>query len=272
MPFITLNGCDYYYEIHENFLAKETIVFSHGLLWSGKMFWKQVEYLITRYKIITYDHRGQGKSSVTDGGYDMDQLYLDTVALIENLHLGKVHFAGLSMGGFVGLRLAARRPDLLHSLILMETSAQKEPGAFKYLALVNIVKLFGVKIVTRPVMNIMFGKKFLGDKNRVEEKNFWINELQKNTKKVVMAVNGIITRKGVEAELRNILCPVLIIVGTQDRATIPARAEFIHQHISHSQLRYIEGAGHSSSIEEPEQVNACIEDFLNNIIPGMPSS
>ncbi len=75
-----------------------------------------------------------------------------------------------------------------------------------------------------------------------------------------------------EAELKNILCPVLIIVGTQDKAAIPARAEFIHQHITLSQLQYIEGAGHTSSIEEPEQVNACIEDFLNNIIPGIPSS
>ncbi len=154
MPFIVLNDCNYYYETHGDPLAKETIVFSHGLLWSGKMFWKQVEYLKTRYKIITYDHRGQGKSSVTANGYDMDQLYLDAVALIENLHLGKVHFAGLSMGGFVGLRLASRRPDLLRSLILMETSAQKEPGTFKYSTLVNIVKIFGARIVTGPVMNI----------------------------------------------------------------------------------------------------------------------
>jgi pimeloyl-ACP methyl ester carboxylesterase len=195
----------------------------------------------------------------------MDQLYLDAIGLIQNLHLGKVHFAGLSMGGFVGLRLAARRGDLLYSLILMETSAQKEPGTLKYAILVTIVKFFGVKIVTRPVMNIMFGAKFLNDKSRVKEKKWWINELQKNKKKVVSAVNGIITRKGVEAELRNILCPVLIIVGTQDKAAVPARAEFIHQHIPHSQLRYIEGGGHTSSIEEPEQVNYCMEEFLNNI-------
>jgi pimeloyl-ACP methyl ester carboxylesterase len=94
---------------------------------------------------------------------------------------------------------------------------------------------------------------------------FWIKELHKNKKQVVRAVNGIITRKGVEAELRKILCPVLILVGTQDRAAVPARAEFIHQHISHSQLRYIEGAGHSSSIEEPEQVNLYMEEFLNDI-------
>lgn len=264
MPFIELNGCNFYYEIHGNSSAKETMVFSHGLLWSGKMFSKQVEYFKDRYRVITYDHRGQGKSSVTNDGYDMDQLYLDAVALIENLNLGKVHFAGLSMGGFIGMRLASRRPDLIHSLILMDTSAENESSTFKYKMLVNIVKIFGVKIVTGPVMKILFGLKFLNDKSRAVEKKLWANELQRNTKKIVRVVHGVINRKTVEEELKNILCPVLIMVGTQDKATVPARAEFIHKHIAHSQLRYIEGAGHSSSIEEPEQVNLFIEEFLND--------
>ena len=265
MPILPLNGCDYYYDTHGDPSAKETIVFSHGLLWSGKMFWQQVEYFKKKFRVITYDHRGQGQSSVSEGGYDMDQLFLDAVALIEKLQLGKVHFAGLSMGGFVGMRLAARRPDLLCSLVLMETSAEKEHKTFNYSVLVIIVKLLGVKIVTGPVMKIMFGKKFLHDKRRDEEKNLWVKELQKNSKTVTMAVNGIIRRKGVEDELKNIVCPVLIMVGTQDIAAIPERAEFIHQQIPHSQLQYIEGAGHSSSIEEPEQVNQSMEKFLLDV-------
>ena len=272
MPVIPIHGCDYYYEIHGDPLATDTIVFSHGLLWSGRMFRKQVAYLSDRYRVITYDQRGQGKSSVTDQGYDMDQLYLDAVALIENLRLKKVHFAGLSMGGFIGLRLAARRPDLVDSLILMETSAEPEPHTVKYPLLVYTVRLFGINLVTRPVMKIMFGEKFLRDKSRREEKLFWIGELKKNKKNITRAVRGVITRKGVEEELRNIMCPVLVMAGTQDRATTPEKAEFIHKHILHSQLRYIEGAGHSSCIEEPEQVNEYIEEFLSKIIPGIHPS
>lgn len=264
MAFITINGYDCYYEIHGNSESKDTIVFSHGLLWSGKMFWKQVDYFKDRYRVITYDHRGQGKSAVTESGYDMDQLYKDAVALIENLHLGKVHFAGLSMGGFVGLRLAARRPDLIHSLVLLETSAQAEPNRLKYSILTVIVKLFGVKIVTRPVMNIMFGTKFLKDKNRIEERLLWQKELQKNKRTIIKAVKGVINRKGVEEELKNILCPILIVVGTQDKAAVPARAEFIHQHTPHSLLQYLEGAGHTSSIEEAAELNQIINEFLNS--------
>jgi len=175
-----------------------------------------------------------------------------------------VHFAGLSMGGFVGLRLAARRPDLIHSLIVLETSAQSEPNRLKYSLLTVIVKLFGVKIVTRPVMNIMFGSKFLTDKNRIEEKLLWQKELQKNKKTIIKAVKGVINRKGVEEELKNILCPILIVAGTQDKATVPARAEFIHQHTPHSQLQYLEGAGHTSSIEEAAELNQIIDAFFHS--------
>jgi pimeloyl-ACP methyl ester carboxylesterase len=265
MSFITINGCSYYYETSGNNNNRETLVFSHGLLWSSKMFWKQIEYFKSRYQILVYDHRGQGKTSVTNRGYDMDQLTDDVIHLIEHLNPGKIHFAGLSMGGFVGMRLAARRPDLLSSLILMETSAQKETKKFKYSVLTAAVNLFGVKAVTTPVLNIMFGKKFLEDKKRAEEKKEWRDELWKNKKTVVRAVKGILYRKGIESELKNIKCPVLILEGTQDKAATPAMAEFIHNNIAHSEIHYIEGGGHTSSIEEPDQVNFLINRFLESI-------
>ena len=263
MPTLKVNDCNYYYEIHGS--GAETIVFSHGLLWSSKLFYKQVAHLKDRYRILTYDHRGQGKSEVTKNGYGMDQLYEDAAALIEKLDLGKVHFGGLSMGGFVAMRIAARRPDLIKSIILMETSAQDEPNKIKYRMLNTIVKLFGVKVVTGPVMKIMFGQKFLNDPNRKEEREEWIRELQNNKKTIVRAVDGVIDRNGVEAELKNITCPTLIMVGTQDIATVPAKAEYIHAQIPHSTLKYIDGGGHTSSIEEAEQYNKEIDLFLANI-------
>ncbi len=262
MPTIKINNCNYYYEVHGE--GPETIVFSHGLLWSGYLFHKQVAYFKNRYRVITYDHRGQGKSEVTKTGYDMDSLYEDAALLIEHLQLGPVHFAGLSMGGFVAMRLAARRPDLLKSLILMETSAQPEPNTLKYTFLTSVVKLLGVGVVAKPVMKIMFGDTFLQDASRKIEEIEFETELKKNKKTIVKAVEGVIRRKGIENELVNIKCPTLIMVGDQDKATVPAKAEFIHQHIPQSILVYIINAGHSSSIEEPEQVNKAMDDFLRN--------
>ncbi len=263
MPTIRINDCNYYYEIHGD--GPETLLLAHGLLWSGHMFHKQVTRLKDRYRIVTYDHRGQGRSEVTGSGYDMDSLYEDAVALIETLGLGRVHFGGLSMGGFIGMRLAARRPDLVRSLILMETSAQPEPNKFKYGVLNTIVKLFGVRSVTAPVMKIMFGEKFLNDPARSVERNEWRAQLQKNRKTIVRAVTGVLERQSVEEELARIHCPTLILVGTQDKATTPEKAEYIHARIAGSILKYVEGAGHTACIEEPEVYNREIEEFLASV-------
>ena len=91
----------------------ETIVFSHGLLMSGEMFRDQVEALSSRYRCITFDHRGQGRSEVSKTGYDMDSLTDDAVEVIRQLDCAPCHFAGLSMGGFVGMRLAIRHPGVV---------------------------------------------------------------------------------------------------------------------------------------------------------------
>lgn len=262
MPHLNINGCNYYYESHGS--GSETLILSHGLLWSGHLFHKQVAFLKDHYQVITYDHRGQGRSEVTPGGYDMDQLYEDAIALIEALGTGPVHFGGLSMGGFVAMRLAARRPDLVRSLILMETSAGPEPNKLNYGILNTIVRLFGVASVTQPVMKIMFGEPFLNDPNRKEEREEWIRELQKNKKSIVKAVSGVLNRAGVEAELANIQCPTLILVGTEDKATVPEKAEFIHSKIKGSQLHYIENAGHTAAVEAPDQYNKLINEFLKN--------
>ena len=260
MPKILINGCNYYYEDMGS--GKETIVFSHGLLWSSKMFSNQIAYLKNDYRIISYDHRGQGQSEVTKNGYGIDSLYEDACELIRQLKLGKVHFAGLSMGGFIAMRIGARNPEMVKSLILMDTSAEGEPNKFKYKILNAIVKLFGVGPVINPITKIMFGEKFLSDDNKKEFRSQLLMELKNLNKSIVKATEGVINRKGIEDEIHNITCPTLIMVGTQDVATVPVKAEFIHRKIKNSQLKYIEVAGHSSSMEEPDQVNEFIGAFL----------
>jgi pimeloyl-ACP methyl ester carboxylesterase len=250
MPKIKINRCQYHYEVHGT--GTETLVFSHGLLWSGHMFYKQVDHLKDRYKIVTYDHRGQGQSEVTQDGYDMDSLYNDAVGLIESLKLGAVHFGGLSMGGFVAMRLAAR--------------AQDEPNKVKYNLLKTIVKIFGVNSVVNPVMNIMFGRTFMTDPGRYEERIYWTNQLKSNDETIVRAVSGVIDRKGVEDELANIQCPTLILVGEEDTGTVPEKSEFIQSKIPQSRLKYIKRAGHTACIEQSIIYNREIERFLSNVI------
>lgn len=262
MPIVEANGVKLYYQ--ESGSGKETVVFSHGLLWSHHMFKAQVDFFKSKYRIIAYDHRGQGQSEHR-APFDMDTLADDAAALIQKLCDGPVHFAGLSMGGFIGMRLGARRPELIKSLILLETSANAEPveNHPKYKTLNGLVKWFGVlPIIANQVMPIMFAQSWLAYPENKAEVNYWKSQLRKNSRGVTAAVEGVIFRKGIENELANILCPTMILVGDEDVATKPEKAKFIQMGIRNSNLHLIAGAGHSSCIEKPLEVNRLIEDWL----------
>jgi 3-oxoadipate enol-lactonase len=263
MPKITINGCQLHYE--DTGSGTETIVFAHGLLWSGRMFDAQVAALSDRYRCVTFDFRGQGQSEVTASGYDMDSLTLDAAALIEKLALAPCHFLGLSMGGFVGMRLAARRPELVRSLVLMETSAEPEPpeNIPRYRTLSWVARWLSMRLVAGKVMPIMFGQKFLKDPSRSTEREKWEQHLMANNKiGTARATEGVITRLPVEKEILAIRVRTLVICGDQDVATPLPKAERIRALIPDSRLVIIPGAGHSSSIEEPEAVNVALREFL----------
>jgi pimeloyl-ACP methyl ester carboxylesterase len=171
------------------------------------------------------------------------------------------------MGGFVGMRLAARRPDLVKSLILLETSANPEPveNLPKYKTLNGIVKWLGIiPPVANKVMPIMFAASWLEDKGNQASIRRWKKELRGNKKSITGPVEGVIFRKGVEDELAKITCPTLIIVGDEDVATKPEKAKFIQMAISGARLHVIPGAGHSSCIEKPEVVNQLLSEWLKN--------
>lgn len=264
MPKKTVNGVELYYE--DSGKGDDTIVFSHGLLWSCRMFDAQVEALKGDYRCIAFDHRGQGQTEVTQDGYDMDTLYEDAVALIEGLDCAPVHFAGLSMGGFIGMRIAIRRPELLKSLILIETTADPEPveNIPRYKRLNMVARWLGFRLVTKPVMGIMFGQKFLNDPDRANERDYWKKQLWNNDKiGITRAVMGVIERKPVYDELDKIKVPTLIMVGDQDVATVPAKSERMHTKIAGSEMVMIPGGGHTSSVEEPVFINQKIREFLS---------
>ncbi len=263
MPKLQINDAEIHYE--EQGTGPETIVFAHGLLMSGRLFANQVNALKDRYRCITFDFRGQGQSGVTASGYDMETLSEDAAALIEALRCAPCHFMGLSMGGFVGMRLAIRRPELLKSLVLLETSADPEPqeNIGRYRLLNFVARWLGLKLVADRVMPILFGQKFLNDPGRAKEKEQWRARVSANHRiGITRAVKGVIERAGVYDQLDRIRIPTLIIVGDQDVATVPAKAERMHARIRGSKLVVIPGAGHSSTVEEPAAVNAALEAFL----------
>ena len=271
MPKLQINDAEIYFEEHG--AGPETIVFAHGVLFSGRMFDHQVNALQDRYRCITFDFRGQGQSEVTESGYDIDTLTEDVAALIEALQCAPCHFLGLSMGGFVGLRLAIRRPALLKSLILLETSADPEPkeDIRRYRLLAFIARWFGTRVVVDRVMPIMFGEKFLSDPARTKEKEEWRERIVANHRiGITRVVEGVTSRAGVYDQLDKITIATLIIVGDQDAVYEPANAERMHARIRGSKLVVIPGAGHTSTVEEPAAVNAALAEFLGSLEQAGP--
>lgn len=266
MSSVRVNGTALYFE--DTGGPGETVLMSHGLLWSCRMFEAQMAALRDRYRVIAYDHRGQGRSAPEPGRVvSIETVTEDAIALIERLGVGPVHFCGLSMGGFVGMRLAARRPELVRSLVLIETTADPEPpeNVPRYLRLAWVAEWLSLRLVATPVMKIMFGRTFLEDPSRAAERERWRGLLLQNRPDIVRALRGVVEREGVAHELAQIHCPTLVIVGEEDVATVPAKSERIRDAIHGATLIRIPGAGHSSSVEQPERVSAAIGAFLDGL-------
>lgn len=266
---ITVNGAELHYS--DTGSGAETILFAHGLLWSGRMFDEQVAALRQRYRCIALDFRGQGQSEVTKSGYDMDTLTEDAATLIGALDVAPCHFLGLSMGGFIGLRLAARRPELVKTLMLLETTADAEPkeNVWRYKLLASVARWLGVGLVGGKVMPIMFGQKFLTDPSRAEQRQRFERQLMANHRVgTYRATMGVVNRLPIVEEIHRVRVPTLVVVGDQDVATTPAKARRIHERIPGSRLLVIPGAGHSSCVEEPAAVNAALLQFLDDVRRG----
>jgi pimeloyl-ACP methyl ester carboxylesterase len=244
----------------------QTIAFSHGLLWGTELFAPQVAALRDRYRCIAWDHRGQGRSGPEHRHtIPMELVWQDAIALLDHLGVTRTHLAGLSMGGFVAMRIAARRPQLVDKLVLLETSADPEPLANigRYRMLSAVYRAVGPRPIASKIAPIMLGKSIMADKSRKANVAGFV-KLMTRRRDVWKAVNGVIDRAGIAAwELAQIRAPTLVIVGDEDVATPRDKADALVAAIAGATLAVIPRAGHSSSVEEPTDVTRAIAQFLD---------
>jgi 3-oxoadipate enol-lactonase len=210
MPYLRLNGTRLYYE-DTGGRGRPAIVFSHGLLWDTRLYEAQVSRFSDQYRCIAYDHRGQGRSAGHEAAsVPMELLYEDAVGLIEALCDGPCHFVGLSMGGFVGLRVAARRAALIRSLVLLSTQAGPEDAGKirRYGALSWVARAGGAPLLAPQIMSILFGRAFLRDPSRAQERALYQRRLEALPRQIHRAVRGVIERAEISRELGKISAPV----------------------------------------------------------------
>jgi 3-oxoadipate enol-lactonase len=241
------------------------LVLGHGLLFSTTMWRHQIEALKSTYRCVAVDWRGQGATPPTPDGYDMDTLAADLIALIEHLEVGPVHYAGLSMGGFVGQRLAARRPDLVRSLILIDTSSGPEDPdkVSRYRLLAAIYGLFGMKPLLGQVAPIRFTPTYIATTAGSATVATWVGELRSTNRRCIKKeIRGVTDRLPIVDEIGRITAPTLVLVGAEDVATPVAKAERIAHGIPGAQLIVMPGVGHVSTLESPALVTGLMTEFL----------
>jgi 3-oxoadipate enol-lactonase len=250
----------------------EPILFLHGFLFDGRQYAAQVDALRGRYRCVTLDFRGQGRSSPARGGYQIEQHTSDVLAVIRRLDIAPVHLVGLSMGGFVGLRIAAREPGLLRSLTLLNTSAAAHARTKfpKQLALSAVARFAGVSlpVIRSGVEAELYGEAFRTDPMRAPEREVWRQRWAlADRASLVRTLLGIMVRPDLRDELGEVTVPTLVIAGAAD-ASLPARySREIHSLIAGSRYVELPDIGHSSPVEDPEGVARVLREFLNEIPP-----
>jgi 3-oxoadipate enol-lactonase len=273
MPTIRVNRVNLFYK--ESGSGPETIVFSHGLLMDHTMFEPQRAAFEKQYRVIAYDHRAQGLSEDPGRGYDMSTLADDATMLIRNLDAAPCHFAGLSMGGFVGMRVAAHHPELIRTLTLMNTTANKERLAsrLRYNVLAQLVRIVGTAPFTSIAVKELFGRSTRSSAEKRALLEEWTARLRSRPKNIARSLKSVMNRRAFRKnEMDAILCPTLIIAGEDDTPQPPQNAESLAAGIHHARFITVPRSGHSSSLEQPEAVIAAMRELFQSAEAGQQSA
>ncbi|WP_370948570.1 alpha/beta fold hydrolase [Amycolatopsis sp. cg5] len=261
MPEIAVNGTTLAYD-DTGPRTGSTLVFSHSLFFNRTMFAPLVAHFADRYRVITYDHRGQGESAPAAlPDLSMDVLTEDAAALIEALDLGRVHFIGNSMGGFVALRLAARRPDLLRSAVALGSSAEEEHQAVHFAPLLAKMRAEGAAPLVDVVTYIMFGDTSLASESPMLAE--WRAYFAALPESIADSAHHVIHRDNIVAELASVEVPVLAIAGAEDHTYPPPISSENIASATGGRHVTVAGAGHSVALEQPAEVAAHLEKHLS---------
>ena len=158
MPMIDADGCLLNVSV-EGRDGGPTLMLSNSLGCTLQMWEPQMKALTQVFRVIRYDRRGHGKSSVPPGPYSMERFGRDVLAILDDLNIEKVHWCGLSMGGMVGQWLGANAPERFGKIILANTACHY-PDPTNWLNRIKAVKEGGIAAVADTVICRLADRRF----------------------------------------------------------------------------------------------------------------
>jgi 3-oxoadipate enol-lactonase len=240
----------------------EPVVFIHGFGLDAGMWDPQWQSFAQRHRVIRYDMRGYGGSSLPEKPYSHVD---DVLALIHSQGIAPVHVVGLSLGGRVALRLAAQQPSAVRSLTLADPALdghawsadwlqrwRKMTDAAKRGDLAAAKKLWREHILFTPANS----QPAVADSLRamIDRYSGW---------HLLYPDPGTAPARPVAEMLPSIAVPTLVLVGELDLPDFQAIARRLDKAMPRAELRTIAGVGHMSNMEAPRVFNELVLGFLS---------
>jgi 3-oxoadipate enol-lactonase len=257
MSAITAGGVDIYYESAGTGAA---IVLIHGLgSYVGD--WRaQVDALSRRYRVVSIDLRGHGRSGKPAGPYSVGDFASDVAAVIRAERCDPAHVVGLSLGGAVAFQLAVDEPALVRTLTIINSGPSFVVASLR-LRLAIALRLFVLKVFGLKTLGQMIVKRLFPKPEQEPLRRAFLAHYLTNDRRAYEASTRAVVGWSVADRLPAIACPVLVISGDRDYTPVSAKEAYVRT-LRNARLVVIEDAGHACTIERPADVNRAIAEFI----------
>jgi 3-oxoadipate enol-lactonase len=237
------------------------VVLSNSLGTNLSMWDTQAPALTEKFRVLRYDTRGQGLSTVTPGPYTMDGLGRDVIAILDALKIENAYFCGLSMGGMIGQWLSLNAPNRLKGLVLCNTAA-RIGSAETWNARITNVQERGMAAIATTVVLRWFSENYVKKSPEVVEsmRQMLLKAPPEGYAACCAAIRDVDQREAIA----RVNVRTLVIAGAQDPVIPPADARFVADKIAGAKYVELEAA-HLSNIEAAPQFTEALLKFLSEL-------
>jgi 3-oxoadipate enol-lactonase len=223
--------------------------------------WRPALAMLERdHRIVRFDHRGHGRSPLPPGPADIADLGGDVLALLERLELERVSYAGVSLGGMVGMWLAAYAPERIERLVCVCSSAYLPPPEVWAARAASVREAASVAVVAPSVLERWFTPAYAEEHPEVMA---WMDTmLRACPPEGYAACCGVIERLDLRGDLAQITAPTLVVAAAEDPSTPPEHSATIAAGVRGARLEVLSHGAHLVAIERPDEVTALIEQHL----------
>jgi 3-oxoadipate enol-lactonase len=255
VPFADVNGQHIYFE--DSGGGGAAVLFSHGFLMDHEMFAPQVEALRDEFRCVTWDERGFGQTAASEPFSYWDSA-ADALALLDLLDIEAAVLAGMSQGGFIGLRAVLTAPARVKALVLIDTQAGVEdPVALP------LYDAMHEEWVTNGPGNVQdaIGALILG--GGLDGQPWFAKWAAAPKENLTPPYRCLVEREDITDRLGEIGCPAIVFHGDEDQAIPMEKAEALCAGLANCQgVVVVHGAAHASNLSHPDQVNGPLGEFL----------